>query len=99
VRPVAPRRPLERPARPVPVGQVYVIAERCKGCNFCIEFCPRDVLVESPAMNAKGYHYPMVAPGKAGRCADCSFCTLVCPEFAIFTEEHAAPHARTGVGR
>jgi 2-oxoglutarate ferredoxin oxidoreductase subunit delta len=74
----------------VPTGQVFVIPERCKGCNFCIKFCPRDVLVESPAMNAKGYHYPMVAHGKEDDCADCSFCMLVCPEFAIFTEQRAA---------
>lgn len=38
-------------------------------------------------MNAKGYHYPVVAEGKEGACVNCAFCKLVCPEFAIYTEE------------
>ena len=71
----------------VPVGQVYVISQRCKGCRFCIEFCPELVLVESEAMNAKGYHYPVVAEGRELACVNCGFCKLVCPEFAIYTEE------------
>jgi 2-oxoglutarate ferredoxin oxidoreductase subunit delta len=90
VRRVFPRLPLDPSSRAVPTGQVSVIAERCKGCNFCIEFCPRDVLVESSAMNARGYHYPTVAIGKEDDCADCRFCMLVCPEFAIFVAERTA---------
>lgn len=90
VRRVEARRPLSPAASRAPTGQVFILPERCKGCNFCVAFCPRDVLIESPAMNAKGYHYPMVAPGKEDDCADCSFCMLVCPEFAIFTEQRAA---------
>jgi 2-oxoglutarate ferredoxin oxidoreductase subunit delta len=43
--------------------------------------------VESEGMNAKGYHYPMVAEGKDGACVHCQFCSIVCPEFAIYTEE------------
>jgi 2-oxoglutarate ferredoxin oxidoreductase subunit delta len=89
VRRVFPRLPLDRSGPIVPSGQVFVIPERCKGCNFCVELCPRDVLVESADMNARGYHYPVVAPGKEDRCADCRFCMLVCPEFAIFTVQRA----------
>ncbi len=81
------RRPLDSDRVVVPTGQVFVIAERCKGCRFCIEFCPEDVLAESAGMNAKGYHYPVVAPGKESACINCAFCKLVCPEFAIYTEE------------
>ena len=81
------RQPVDRQRVVVPTGQVYIIPERCKGCLFCIQFCPREVLQESAAMNAKGYHYPTVAPGKEDQCANCRFCTLLCPEFAIYTEE------------
>ena len=81
------RKPLDSAAVEIPVGQVYVIPERCKGCKFCIQFCPEQVLVESGGMNAKGYHYPVVAEGKAQACVNCRFCKLVCPEFAIYTEE------------
>jgi 2-oxoglutarate ferredoxin oxidoreductase subunit delta len=81
------RRPLDSAAVRIPVGQVYVISERCKGCRFCIELCPQQVLVESTGMNAKGYHYPTVAEGKDESCVHCQFCSIVCPEFAIYTEE------------
>jgi 2-oxoglutarate ferredoxin oxidoreductase subunit delta len=70
-----------------PRGRVFVIPDRCKGCNYCIEFCPHNVLVASAQMNAKGYHYPVVAPGKESECIHCRFCDLICPELAIFTEE------------
>ena len=58
------RIPLDSSVVRVPVGQVYVLPERCKGCRFCIEFCPEKVLEESAGMNAKGYHFPVVAAGK-----------------------------------
>lgn len=81
------RTPLNLEKVKVPRGRVYIIPERCKGCKICIEFCPREVLVESRQINAKGYHYPQIAPGKEEACVQCDFCTLICPEFAIFTLE------------
>ncbi len=86
----AVRRPLDSTRVLQPHGQVYVIPGRCKGCKFCIEFCPQDVLVESSQMNAKGYHYPVVAAGKEIACVNCGFCEMVCPEFAIYTRELAS---------
>ena len=81
------RQPLELSLIRIPKGQTYVIPERCKGCRFCIDFCPKEVLEESPKINVKGYHYPVVAPGKEDACIHCGFCNLVCPEFAIYSEE------------
>ncbi len=86
MRVTAARQAVDRGSFPVPRGQVFVIVERCKGCLFCIEFCPLDILRESEETNAKGYHFPLVVAGKEGECANCQVCTLVCPEFAIFTE-------------
>ena len=60
-------------------------ADRCKGCELCIHFCPQNILETSSGMNAKGYHYPIIAPGKENDCIHCEFCTLICSEFAIFT--------------
>ena len=82
---VLARTPLNIQSMAIPRGQVNIIPERCKGCQICIQFCPRKVLQISSEINSKGYHYPDVIPGKEADCVHCEFCTLVCPEFAIFT--------------
>jgi 2-oxoglutarate ferredoxin oxidoreductase subunit delta len=79
------RTPLDISQVIVPRGQVYLIAERCKGCQVCVHFCPQEVLMISDERNAKGYRIPMMVEGSAAECVHCGFCTLVCPEFAIFT--------------
>jgi formate hydrogenlyase subunit 6/NADH:ubiquinone oxidoreductase subunit I len=71
----------------VPAGRVHVIAERCKQCDFCITYCPTDVLAYSDDINAKGYHFPVVAEGKETACIRCKFCDLICPELAIYTTD------------
>ena len=81
------RQPVNLESAKVARGRVYVLPERCKGCLFCIEFCPTDALLESEDFNAKGYHYPVLASDKENRCVHCQFCDLICPELAIFTEE------------
>ena len=65
-------------------GMVHINWDRCKGCGFCVEYCPTDALEMSKAYNAKGYHPPKVK--NADECRDCKFCEKVCPEFAIFVK-------------
>lgn len=79
------REPLDLAEVRVPHGILRIIKERCKGCGFCIEFCPRKVLVESPEYNSKGYHPPQVIDQEG--CASCGLCEILCPEFAIYREE------------
>lgn len=68
-------------------GEVVVVTERCKGCAFCVEYCPRHVLALSTAFNRKGYHPPTVS--KPGECMNCNLCEMICPEFAIYS--YASP--------
>ena len=35
-------------------GSVKIVAERCKGCGFCVEFCPTHVLALSSALQRQG---------------------------------------------
>jgi len=77
------RRPLDLDQVKVPRGEVRIVVERCKGCGFCVEYCPRDVLVMSSEFNAKGYHPPKVV--KSGECVNCNLCEMICPDFAIFS--------------
>lgn len=81
------RQPLNLTQVRIPRGQVFLIPERCKGCQMCVEFCPQQVLRMSSRMNSRGYHYLEIAPGKENACVHCEFCMMVCPEFAIFTLE------------
>jgi 2-oxoglutarate ferredoxin oxidoreductase subunit delta len=78
----------------VPEGYIYVLEDICKGCSFCIEYCPRAVLVRSDRFNAKGYHSPVVVDADA--CVMCGFCELVCPDFAIWTQQEPVASATVG---
>ena len=76
-------------------GFVTITVERCKGCGFCVEFCPTDVLELSSAFNSKGYHPPHVIA--AEKCSGCDLCGMYCPDFAIFGARMGAAgvqHAR-----
>lgn len=79
------RTPLDAETIQVSQGRVTVIAERCKGCEFCVQYCPRGVLHLSKQFNPKGYHYPEVKD--ESRCVNCRFCEILCPEFAIYSVE------------
>jgi len=65
-----------------PRGTVVIDAELCKGCGFCIEFCPPRILEFSDEFNSKGYHPPRAA--KPEECTGCDLCGIYCPDFAIF---------------
>ena len=66
-------------------GEVHINKAHCKGCAFCVEYCPRDVLVMAEEFNQKGYHPPVVT--KRMECCYCKLCEAICPEFAIFVTE------------
>ena len=76
------RKPLDFDQVTVPRGAVAIIADRCKGCAFCVEYCPKDVLVMTEEFNVKGYHPPEVVI--EGECVNCNLCEMICPDFAIF---------------
>lgn len=63
-------------------GTVFVQTEVCKGCSYCLDFCPSRCLEFSTEFNAKGYHYPVLA--RPEDCSGCDLCGLYCPDFAIY---------------
>jgi len=63
---------------------VLINKERCKGCGYCAEFCPRGTLEMSTETNHKGYVLAAVA--NASACLGCGLCEILCPEFAVLLE-------------
>jgi 2-oxoglutarate ferredoxin oxidoreductase subunit delta len=76
------RTPLSVEKVKIPCGELHILKERCKGCAFCVEYCPTDVLELAREFNKKGYHPPHAK--NADACVNCRLCELVCPDFAIF---------------
>lgn len=83
------REPLDSVRVNAPRGDVIIVEDRCKGCAFCVEYCPCEVLVLSEGFNRKGYHPPEVV--RHGLCLDCGLCEMICPEFAIFSVSVCEP--------
>ena len=79
------RTPLDVHKFRVPNGEAHILQARCKGCELCVRYCPRDVLEISDEMNEKGYHPPRAV--RPERCVACRLCELLCPEFCIYIVE------------
>jgi len=79
------RKPLDADKSKVPEAEICIIKERCKGCGYCITYCPREVLEESEEINARGAHPPRVKD--ITKCTTCGFCAAICPDFAIFVRD------------
>ncbi len=96
------RKPLDADKIEVPRGAIHILENQCKGCAFCVEYCPKDVLKLSDDYNRKGYHPPIVIA--ENECVNCQLCEIICPEFAIFVTlknnqpiSEMAPDLRKGV--
>ncbi|MBM9512915.1 ferredoxin family protein [Desulfogranum marinum] len=79
------REPLDAQEIQVTKGIVYIIEDRCKGCGYCIEFCPKEILAFADKFNNKGYHPPFAV--RPDDCVNCHYCEIICPEFAIYSAE------------
>ncbi|MBP1763353.1 MAG: Ferredoxin [Firmicutes bacterium] len=60
---------------------ITIVENRCKGCNVCVAFCPKQVL----ALNSMGKVYVV----DQGACIGCGQCELRCPDFAIRIRKEA----------
>ncbi len=64
----------ESPLTAARAPQITIRAAWCKGCTFCVAFCPKDVLKMDGML-------PVVINAKA--CTRCLLCVYVCPDFGI----------------
>ena len=64
---------------------IRIIESLCKGCGYCIEFCPNEVFEKSDKRNEKGTTLSeLVHPEK---CTLCELCIMLCPDFALIIGE------------
>jgi len=75
------RRPFDQDAKATKPFTVLVNKERCKGCEYCVSFCPTQALKMSDETNAKGYLLPCMAD--ESKCLGCGLCEAICPDFAL----------------
>jgi len=72
---------VEKSAKNGPSFKVTIAEKYCKGCGYCIKYCPKKVLCAEDTINAKGY--VKVKVGAPADCIGCLSCSTVCPEAAI----------------
>lgn len=61
---------------------VEINSDQCKGCQLCIDVCPKKILGLSSLFNVLGYQYiQLIAEG----CTGCAACFYACPEPSVIT--------------
>jgi 2-oxoglutarate ferredoxin oxidoreductase subunit delta len=63
------------------MGRILIKSERCKGCDLCVHFCPKEVIERGKAINSRGQRPPQFNDN--GVCTGCAICARVCPDVAI----------------
>jgi 2-oxoglutarate ferredoxin oxidoreductase subunit delta len=63
------------------MAKITINKERCKGCLFCIYFCPKGLIKKSGKWNKRGLGF--VEFHDNGECLGCLRCALICPDCCI----------------
>ncbi len=67
------------------MAKIIINQELCKGCQLCVESCPRKIIaISTDRINNRGYR-PAVLIDET-RCTGCSSCAIMCPDVAITVE-------------
>lgn len=62
-------------------GRIVIERELCKGCDYCVIYCPKGVIAIDKEFNMSGYFPACVK--YAEKCTGCALCAYMCPEIAI----------------
>ena len=75
------RKPFDSADKTATLPRIEIDNERCKGCGYCVDYCPREVLKMGTELSSKGYL--LVEIIDESQCLACGYCEVVCPEFGI----------------
>ncbi|HEX3047966.1 MAG TPA: 4Fe-4S binding protein [Bacillota bacterium] len=65
------------------MAKVIFNENRCKGCELCINACPKKIIRLAERFNTVGYHPAEVPDQDQSQCISCGFCHRMCPHVAI----------------
>lgn len=60
--------------------KIVLRTERCKACQYCIHFCPKNAIELSSNFNKMGYKTIAIDEAK---CIGCGICYTMCPDSVI----------------
>lgn len=63
------------------LAKIVIDRGRCKGCGFCVDACPKDLIVIGKELNGQGYLSAMI--GDNDDCTGCALCAEICPDVTI----------------
>ena len=64
-------------------GHIVIDRELCKGCDLCIDVCPKKNIIKSDKLNQKGYYPVQFEQNEEDPCTACAQCATICPDVAI----------------
>jgi len=59
--------------------------EWCKGCQLCIEICPKDVFDRETKISQRGFREIIIKQPE--KCSGCMLCAMLCPDLVITIEK------------
>lgn len=65
------------------MAKVTFNKERCKGCELCVNVCPKKIIHMAEHFNSKGYRPAEVSEADQAQCLGCAFCARMCPDVVI----------------
>lgn len=65
------------------MGKIVVDNGVCKGCGYCIQFCPTKAIHMGDRRNSNGYGNRCAEQLEHAECIACKTCAIVCPDAAI----------------
>ncbi len=65
------------------MAYIIIDKDRCKGCYFCVKFCPKELIRVSDTHNRLGYFPAEFDTVNEDKCTGCKTCAIMCPDTAI----------------
>jgi 2-oxoglutarate ferredoxin oxidoreductase subunit delta len=79
-------------------GYIEIIEDRCKGCEMCVDACPRDLIIfPMKKLNKAGYFIAQFNDPEE-KCPACKMCAVACPDCAIVVYKRASDKVPAGGG-